>query len=439
MEFKQHGVRKLRGLEEGARLHEEGRFGRLFPDAEAFTPPDEELIALGKRMVDDPSAPGGDSRTTPAGFTFLGQFIAHDITFDTTSALDRENDPNAIRDFRTPGLDLDCVYGSGHEASPYLYDKDDKDKMLIGTEKNPHDVPRNRQGVALIGDPRNDVSLPTSQLQSLFLHFHNRIVDRLRAEEGEAHVFEEAQRLARWHYQWIIAHEFVPLIAGREIVDDVLENGPRYYAPKSGRNFIPVEFAVAAYRYGHSQIRSRYKLNDKYPAAHLYTDLGAFNDVEPDHMVDWRDFFDIDPERPPQPGRKINTGIGVEMHHLPFTGAENEDLNSVAVRNLLRGKALGLPSGQKVAELLGAECLTSDELGISGEAPLWYYILKEAEVRHDGERLGEVGGRIVVEVFLGFYTCDKGSYYHHKPWEPTLPSAKPGHFTMADLVRFTES
>ncbi len=437
-----HGMTPLRGLERAASTyHEEGRFGRLFPSAEAFAPPDEYLIELGKSM--DQKGPGdasGDARGMPAGFTFLGQFVAHDITFDTTSALGRKNDPAAIKDFRTPGLDLDCVYGLGPEASPFLFDQTDKAKLLIGTESNPDDLQRNRQHVALIGDPRNDVSLITSQLHVLFLKFHNRVVDHVRAEGVPAmEVFEEAARLTRWHYQWILIWEYIPKLMGPDIIADVRANGRRFYTFER-HPFIPVEFTVAAFRFGHSQLRSVYKLNDAVPHAKIYTDLGAFSQVTPEHVVDWRDFFDVDPQRPPQPGRKIDTKLGSEFHHLPFVPDADPDLHSLAVRNLLRGKALGLPSGQAVARLMGVEPIPGRDMGLDDDAPLWFYILKEAEMLHDGERLGEVGGRIIAEVFHGFLKSDPESYVCAEPnWKPTLPSAEPGHFTMADMVRFVQS
>ena len=439
---KPHGMTGMRGLDGGAStFHEEGRFGRLFKTAKPYSPPDEFLIELGLSMEhEDPADPSGDSKEMPAGFTFLGQFVAHDITFDTTSALDRKNDPAAIKDFRTPGLDLDCVYGLGPEANPFLFDQTDKAKLLTGTDKNPDDLQRNRQNVALIGDPRNDVSLITSQLHLLFLKFHNRVVDHLRAEGvPEDEVFEEAEHLTRWHYQWILIHEYIPKLTGPDIIADIRANGRRYY--KFERHpFIPVEFTVAAYRFGHSQLRSVYKLNEKCPKARIFSELGAFNEVPGEHVVDWRNFFDLDPNHPPQPGRKIDTKMAVEMSDLPFVKELQPEMRSLAVRNLMRGKALGLPSGQTVARRLGVAPITNQEMGLDREAPLWYYILKEAELHHDGERLGEVGGRIVAEVFAGFLQADEESYVCAEPlWKPTLPSATPGHFTMADMVRFVES
>jgi hypothetical protein len=69
-------------------------------------------------------------------------------------------------------------------------------------------------------------------------------------------------------------------------------------------------------------------------------------------------------------------------------------------------------------------------------APLWYYILREAEVFHDGNQLGPVGGRIVAEVFIGLLDNDKMSYQSIDPqWKPELANPN-GSFTMADLIKF---
>ena len=147
-----------------------------------------------------------------AGWPFFGQFIAHDITADR-SPLGHRADPEQIRNFRTPRANLEGVYGAGPTGSPYLFEKDDPAKLLLG--EGGHDVPRNHEGIALVGDQRNDTHLFMSQMQVGFIKTHNRIVDRLR-EDGvdEAEVFEEARRATTWHYQWVILQR-VPAAAGR--------------------------------------------------------------------------------------------------------------------------------------------------------------------------------------------------------------------------------
>ena len=430
------------------------KYGRMFPDLPALDIPDELLLALGRSgaVMDDTSTDAemdsGDNPCIPAGFTFFGQFIAHDITADR-SMLQHHANVDELHNFRTPRLDLECLYAAGPTGSPYIYDLQDGDKLLLGTNDAglPNDIPRNSQGRALVGDPRNDVHSLISQLHMAFLKFHNRTVDWVR-EWGagpDADVFAEAQRLVRWHYQWIVIHEFLRLTAGGEIVDDILENGPRFYA-FDGQPFIPVEFADAAYRYAHSQVRAVYELND-HAMGRVFPECSGSCPVPQRRAIDWRYFYSLDSNRPPQRTRHIDARLVHPLIDLPDAIVGRTDMteyHSLAVRDLLRGSALDLPSGETVARFMGLEPLDDDELelrqlGWRGETPLWYYVLKEAEVREGGERLGDVGGRIVAEVLVSLIDADPRSYRSVDPsWRPTLPSGESGTFAMTDLLRFAQ-
>jgi hypothetical protein len=416
----------------------------MFPDLPAPVASEETLLSLGRSgaVIDDPdldNASERDNHCIAAGWTIFGQFIAHDITADR-SLLAHHADAELLRNARTPQLDLDAIYGDGPGGSKYFYDLTDPDKLLIGTNDagQPNDVPRNEQGVALVGDPRNDVHALISQLHVAFLKFHNRVVDLLR-DEGvpEDHLFDEAQRLVRWHYQWIVLHEFLPLTAGSEIVTDVLHSGPRFYRYQD-EPFIPVEFADAAYRYGHSQIRAVYQLNE-HASGRVFPECIGGCPVPQERVIDWRHFFALDDGHPPQPTRRIDARLVHPLIDLPneVVGTPSvPEHRSLAVRDLLRGKALDLPSGEAVARVMNVEPLTPEELGWDGETSLWYYILKESELREQGERLGPVGGRIVAEVLVGLVQADPGSFWNgDRDWQPTLPSAAAGSFTMADLLR----
>ncbi|MEL6138337.1 MAG: peroxidase family protein [Cyanobacteria bacterium J06628_6] len=439
-----HGKMPLRNLHVPCSpfADEDRKFGRLFPYLPPFDASEEWLTAVAALMddetVDDAK---GDSQTIPAGFTFLGQFIDHDITFDPTSSLERQNDPNATRNFRTPLLELDSVYGSGPEASPYLYDQENKGKLLVG--KDNIDLPRNSQNVALIGDPRNDENRIVSQMQLAFIKFHNAVIDRLTSEgypEGER--FEEAQRLVRWHYQWIVLHEYLPLTVGKKTVKDILENGRKVYS-WSVEPFIPVEFSVAGFRLGHSQVRNSYRIQE-FLVNKLF-ELSVFNKrgVNTDEVVDWQFFFNLNPHTRPQASRKLDEKLANILKDLPvpILGA-GDQRRSLAFRNLLRSQSFSLPSGQAVARLLGARVLSNQELGLGNisvagphEAPLWYYILKEADLCTQGETLGPVGGRIVGEVLVGLLQGDYKSFVTIDPnWKPFL-GKHPGSFTMADLLK----
>jgi hypothetical protein len=432
---------------------EGGKYGRMFPHLR-FPDTDESiLLVLGRAgSVMDAGAYSADNeRATdnpriPAGFPFFGQFIAHDITADR-SLLNHHTRLNELRNFRTPRLDLEAVYGAGPTGNPYLYDINDLDKLLIGIndEEKPNDVPRNQQGRALVGDPRNDVHLFVSQLHLAFLKFHNAIVDMLR-EQGVAatDVFREAQRLVQWHYQWIVVHEFLPLSVGEDMVQDILNNGVKFYM-FDNEPFIPVEFADAAYRFGHSQVRSMYTLNSSGIQGQVFPDCGGTCPVPQAKALEWAYFFNVDPQHAPQASKRIDIQLAHSLIELPesvvgVTSIPEE--HSLAYRDLVRGEALDLPSGEALAGDMGVTPLTPDEIGLAKlgwhtETPLWYYILREAEVRHNGERLGEVGGRIVAEVLLGLIDADSLSYRNAETeWQPSLPGTTSGHFTMADLLRF---
>jgi hypothetical protein len=160
-------------------------------------------------------------------------------------------------------------------------------------------------------------------------------------------------------------------------------------------------------------------------------------------VVDWSLLFDLPGESPAWRARPIDGRLPRSLLNLPvaITGElDDQAYESLAVRDLQRGLATGLPSGEAIARRVGEEPLRPDEIGLSefgwsGETPLWYYLLKEAEAREDGERLGPVGSMIVGEVLLGIVDGDPESFRSVDPsWRPTLPSRVPGRFTLADLL-----
>jgi hypothetical protein len=439
----------------------EGRFGRMFR-LPPFVPSDARIAEIAALMAENATGPRPelDNPDIPAGYTYLGQFIDHDLTFDTASSLDRANDPDALTNFRSPRFDLDCVYGRGPVDDPYLYDRTTgNEKMLIGRHDDEDDLPRNDQEVALIGDPRNDENTFVSQLQLTMLKFHNKVVDLVEADpalrRGSETRFEAAQRIVRWHYQWLVVHDFLRRTVGADMLAAVLdETGAR---PKVDRQFyewkrepyMPVEFSVAAYRFGHSQIRGRYQLNTLVgplptflptstldPATRLQH-FGGFRILPPFWTIEWARFFEVDGAGADarQQTRLIDTRLADPLKALP--PEIGGDRPSLIERNLTRGARLLLPSGQDVAVHMGADVLTDAELGLpgGGPAPLWYYVLREAEVQAGGRRLGQVGGRIVAEVFVGLLEKDPSSYLRNEPgWRPFL--ADGGDFAMPDLIAF---
>ena len=397
------------------------RYARMFPELPSFQADEAFLHAIGRAggicdcgdELDTPSSLSGIA----AGWPIFGQFVAHDITADR-SALQSHVDPYALHNARAPRLDLECLYGDGPVGHPFLYQRGDPAKFLLGVDGT--DVPRNAEGLAIIGDPRNDSYMLMAQMHLAMLNVHNGFVDEARTGGTPEHdVFESAARETRWHYQWVVLHEFLPSLVGAPLLNEILQNGPKWFRP-SGDVFIPLEFADAAYRYGHGQIRHKYRLNEETDPVPIFPDLLGFRPVPAARAVDWKLFFDDGGAKTAQRAKKIDGRLVGSLIRLPteIAGESQVDAyHSLAVRDLQRGQGVGLPSGEAVARHVGAKPLTSEEVGLraggwEGETPLWYYILREADVTSAGERLGPVGGRIVAEVMITLLERDSTSVRH---------------------------
>jgi hypothetical protein len=424
-----------------------GRYGRMFA-LPALIADEEVLRRIGTSggfcdagAVDaavcgtDGSATGmGASARTEearieAGWPFFGQYVAHDLTADR-SPLTTHAEAELLANLRSARANLEPLYGAGPAGAPYLYRRDDPAKLL----ESDGDLPRNQEGTALIVDPRNDSHIFMSQMQVAFIRAHNRLVDQLRADGADEHsLFEDARRGLTWHYQWIIINEFLPLLAGSDLVNSILTGGPRFYRPDSAP-YIPVEFADGAYRYGHSQIRETYVLWPGREAVRFFPGLMGFGPIG-DRRVDWSLLFDLPGCPLAQRAKRIDGRLVPSLIYLPelISGeVSNAAYASLAVRDLQRGHGLGLPSGESVASLIGAEVLSEDELGFcrddwTWQTPLWIYVQREAASRHAGNRLGEVGGTIIAEVLIGVISTDPESYLALAPdWQPTLPACDGG-------------
>jgi Animal haem peroxidase len=442
-------------------------FGRIFrrlpPFAEASDAVKAELLEFGAkggpldanddlaagpvRLITDPalSANNPNNPTQTAGTTFFGQFVDHDITFDAGSPLGTPTDPSQSRNARTPSLDLDSVYGVGPIASPQLYQPYDRAKLRIESGGIFEDVPRTGDGTAVIGDPRNDEHVVIAGLQAAFILFHNRAVEvvRERRKHGWHKVYEEARRLTTWHYQWLILHELLPLAVGKSMVRKVLRHGGRFYRPQVGHGFIPVEFQAAAYRFGHSMVRPSYRANLKgdggSPFFGMIFDPAGDGQSDPVDLrggaraarrfVGWQTFFDFR-DGEVKPNKRIDTKISSPLFALPLGAIASHDQPQVLPqRTLLRHLTWNLPSGQRVARAMGETPLAEADFAdvptrFRSSTPLWYYVLREAELAADGLHLGPVGGRIVAEVLIGLLRSDPHSFLAKQPhWKPTLISA----------------
>jgi hypothetical protein len=419
---------------------ESRNYGRLFADLPALAVDESFLDDLGVSggVCDDAGRGDKDDGESAAGWPVFGQLLAHDITADRSPVTHGSDvDP---RNARSARANLECVYGGGPIGSPYLFERDDGAKLLVAD--GGHDVPRNAQGVALLGDPRNDVHRLVNQLHLAFLHAHNRIVDRLRDDGvAEADLFAEARRALVWHYQWVLLNEYLPVVVGAEMAERVRAEGASLQGVTEPVT-IPLEFADAAFRCGHAQIRDTYRIRVDGPEVPLFPDLVGMRALGPDDAVEWPLLFDVLGHPPAQRAKRIDERLPASLIALPdvITGPVGDPAyRSLAVRDLRRAQITGLPSGEAVASVLGVRALDAEEVGPGGGGwdngtNLWFYVLREADVMGGGDHLGPVGGRIVAEVVVGIVDADPESYRSVDPsWNPTLPAAG-DRFSIVDLL-----
>lgn len=343
--------------------HPEGRFCYLF-HAEQQLPPHtapayrlEQLGRPGGPMDEGSGTDRVSDSDVPAGYTFFAQFIDHDITLDPVSHLDQPSDPASLLNFRSPNLDLDCVYGAGPEASPFLYKAD---RSLVvqkrrdsGSTTRFDDLPRvGGTNTAIIGDPRNDENIFVSQLQLAFVKFHNQVL-----QDVAGHDFETARDTVIHYYHRALLEDLLPRILDARQLEHICNNGIVYYrhALEAARPCMPVEFSVAAYRFGHSQVRAKYDINDNFRDMDLF-DRGGF--MRPQTFVDWKYLFELNGSVDTMFARKIDTRLPAVLMNLPPRVASNP--SSLAQRNLLRGRIFRLPAGQAVARRMVADGLLSE-------------------------------------------------------------------------------
>ena len=416
------------------------------------------------------AGPAATTRRIPAGYTYLGQFIDHDITFDPTSSLQRSNDPDALAELPhaalRPGLastararatSRTCTTGSDRARAASSCSSGARRRRTRAD-----DLPRNAQGRALIGDPRNDENIIVSQLHLLFIRFHNAVVDHVRGEPelAGAELLREAQRIVRWHYQWIVVHDFLPRIVGDGRTSDLtLPAGePDRVLPLAREPFIPVEFSAAAYRFGHSMVRGY--LRAQRSIGHGVPIFGRRPDPRPDdhtsaasgacRALDGRlaDFFDFGRDAPAAQPRAIDTKLA---RRCSSCAAGSIATHAAAARGSTCGAAGAGAArrARRVARAMGVTPLTAAELDLAQAADRPALLEAHAAVvlhpvrgrasTARGDRLGPVGGRIVAEVLVGLLAGDPQSYLRERPpWRPELCGTTAGDFTISDLVEFAQ-
>lgn len=384
----------------------------------------------------------------PAGYTYFGQFIMHDLSFDETplrAAGLRE--PEQTINYKSPRFDLDSIYGEGPGSADdgRLYDGV---RFRLGEARTRagalFDVPI-IDGEAAVADPRNCENAIVRQIHAMLLMLHNVAVDELRGSLADEQLFAAARARVRWQFQWLVRNDFLPRVCD-ERVYRAIRRGSRLIAWPPAHFSIPVEFAHAAARFGHSLARNTYRLRDRENPVFLRQLFGSDPpEPLPSHFaVDWRRFT-----RPRgELARELNTELIATLFQLPndrfhlyAASAEPDAPRSLAERTLARGAAMKLPTGQQMRVALGVPDGIRDdhpawetlrEYGFEHETPLWYYILLEGEAHEAGRGLGLVGSRIVAEVIDAALRHDGESFLHLRGGEWTPP---PWRTPKGELIR----
>ena len=358
---------------------------------------------LRRKLADKMTAGGSPGSRVPAGFTYLGQFIDHDLTFDRTKVtLGTAVSPAALLQARSPSLDLDSLYGAGPQdpKSAKFYAADGIRFKLGKTAAadgipamDGFDLPRGagdtaaKQRRAIVPDRRNDENLAVAQTHLALMRFHNRVADSLPASVPQAQRFERARELTTLHYQWMIRTDYLPRICARTVVTDVFNNGRKAFEPGAAPTDVPtmpIEFSVAAFRLGHSMVRRDYNWNRIFDAGagtlgllFLFSatsgNLAGKKRLLSTWIADFRRLYDFGEANKPGlvvPAAQFNRALRIDtrlanpLENLPrgsFGGPtvpEGDPRANLAFRNLARAKMVKLATGQQMATFLRSKGVT---------------------------------------------------------------------------------
>ena len=464
------------------------RFSRMGPNGIGRQLADPNRTRIAAAMTSGGSA----ESKIPAGFTYLGQFTDHDLTFDRTKVMLGEHvTPAQLLQGRSPSIDLDSLYGAGptEPASAKFYEADGL-HLKMGTtaaadgipSKAGFDLPRGAGATAaakrraVIPDPRNDENLAVAQTHLAFIRFHNRVVDTLPSSVPIGQRFATAREIVTKHYQWVLRTDFLPRLCAKTVVNDVFANGRKVFevgATPTDVPTMPIEFAVAAYRLGHSMVRSAYNWNKIFDNGAgtlglLFTftglsgDLGGFKRLPSTWIADFRRLYDfgeagradlVVPSTKFNHAMRIDAKLAKPLSTLPGFPLDEANL---AFRNLTRARMVRLATGQQMATFMSSKGVTltkltkvqirdghdgarldgltlSQRAALLKDTPLWFYVLREAELNQG--RLKGVGARIVAETLHRAMEGSLFSIVRDPTWHPTLgPDATT--FRMVDLLLF---
>ncbi|ADW69079.1 peroxidase family protein [Granulicella tundricola] len=380
-----------------------------------------------------------ESPEVPAAFTFVGQFIDHDLTMNAVDLFEVQTDE--VANTASPLIDLDSVYGANRTklTAPFskIFHADGRFRMV--DRGGYEDLVRDEVGNALIGDQRNDENQMILQIHLLVMKVHNKLM-------AGGLGFEEAYRETLFNWQSVLLTDYLPAILEPATLAWLLgeigkpDFGEFKYKP--WKNLVdgklaasmPHEFAIG-FRFGHSQLRFGLRVNPGVggmvrlfdnsltssggktstgAVKNLFSDLRGSQELVAEHVIDWGTFLG---GATPLRSNRIDGKVTSVVFDLPESAIPDDIkyIGNLPQRNLIRSRQVGLCAGEDLAKFYGIERLATRKIEPDEAAhhlymekghfrtPLWYYILKEAEAvgGPKSSRLGALGSRLIGEVIVG--------------------------------------
>lgn len=413
----------------------------------------EVLLQIATIMgpADDPNP------SIPSGWTYFGQFVDHDLTFDKETGINS----------RTPIFDLDSLYGNGPSSVEHghLFEGTlGSETFRTGNQTNlGGDLIRDSGFVAQLPDPRNDENIIIASIHLLLQKFHNELVSHQGLN------FAQARQAVAWHYQSIVRFDFLPRIVGEAKMLEIEQAGRLVFtASQISDVFMPTEYSGACYRFGHSMVRERYSFNDIFndarsnpnlffgfpggrpaPGGHQITEIWTLQG-NGNSLLRFFDTSILNPQFDADNlSGKIDTKLPSVLFNLEVAPGQN---NILAHRNLVSGQRLQLPNGQQVAVALQNLGVQVSQLSVNQilqggapsaialNTPLWFYVLREAEIQSEGAHLGQVGGTIVAETIIGLLESDPDSLLNRTTeWPFKIGKTDSDIVTMVELINFVDA
>jgi hypothetical protein len=341
-----------------------------------------------------------DLSPTPAGFTYFGQFVFHDIVFSEIFGIPKPTGgaPH-LKNASSQGLDLSGLYGRGPVVDAHLYDVPDGDDLSacrfpLGLPRRKdsklpidcntmrgRDLPRidmsgrfmnvkgrRRPYRPLVADPRNDDNLVLSQLLCTLMGIHNRIVDVLLATSAPdpAEAYKRARVFLTSVYRAVVINDYMKRILAPELwayFFDGQDFRGRGVSALGTFNALPLEFTFGASRFAHAMVRQFYVVNAS--SVDQPADLRkmlSFSSQRPggeipipeNWIVDWTRFASSDAPTKAQCARRISPFLSKELTAAELSAELDGTARPVAFMDCWRCYDLGLPSGQDVAGAVSA-------------------------------------------------------------------------------------